>query len=377
MRMRLIMALMLGLALPAQAIAGPRISTDTAPGVNFSAYKTYAWVDTPIPPGLNPIIIQRIRNGIEAGLAQKGYVRGEPGDLSLIMTIGTRDKVDVQSWGGWGPGWGLGFGGWGGGHVSVYEYTQGQLSLDVFDTRSRQAVWHGQATDTVNTEKPKPEKIDKAVMKLMAQFPPTARCRAAAAAAARRAAARWAVIFDSRKEAMHRLFVAIRPPEAIRDLLVDAMDDSPELRWVGDEQLHLTLRFIGEVERPVADDLAAALAPLRFERFDLRINGVGRFDQKRGGALWAGVEPKAPVAALAAKVERACQSVGIEPERRAFHPHITLARWKGRTSRAADAFIERTAGLASDPFRVDELHPLRKPTCRATARIMKKWRNMR
>ena len=50
---------------------------------------------------------------------------------------------------------------------------------------------------------------------------------------------------------MHRLFVAIRPPEHIRDLLIDAMDDSPELGWVGDDNLHLTLRFIGEVERPL------------------------------------------------------------------------------------------------------------------------------
>jgi RNA 2',3'-cyclic 3'-phosphodiesterase len=152
---------------------------------------------------------------------------------------------------------------------------------------------------------------------------------------------------------MHRLFVAIRPPEAICDLLVDAMDDGPELRWVGDEQLHLTLRFVGEVERPLANDLAAALAPVRFQPFDLRINGVGRFDQKRGGALWAGVEPRAPVTALAAKVERACQLVGIAPERRAFHPHITLARWKGRSSRAADSFIESTRGLASEQFAVD------------------------
>lgn len=174
MRTHLLMAVMLSLALPAQAIARPRIYTDTAPGVNFSAYKTYAWVEMPVPPGLNPIIIQRIRNGVEAGLAQKGYARGQPGDLSLILTVGTKDKIDVQNWGGVGPAWGWGFDGWGGGHVSVYEYTQGQLSLDVFDTKSKQAVWHGQATDTVNTEKPKPEKIDKAVLKVMAQFPATA-----------------------------------------------------------------------------------------------------------------------------------------------------------------------------------------------------------
>ena len=152
---------------------------------------------------------------------------------------------------------------------------------------------------------------------------------------------------------MHRLFVAICPPEDIRDLLVDAMDDGPDLRWVGAEQLHLTLRFIGEVERPMAADVAAALGTIRFARFEMHVRDVGRFDQRNGGALWAGVEPKAPVAALAAKVERACQSAGLEAERRAFHPHITLARWKGRANRAADAFIERNRGLASPPFAVN------------------------
>lgn len=152
---------------------------------------------------------------------------------------------------------------------------------------------------------------------------------------------------------MHRLFVAIHPPEAIRDLLIDAMEDSPELRWVGEEQLHLTLRFIGEIERPLASDIAASLGRIRFDRFAVRIQDVGRFDRRNGGALWAGVEPKAPVAALAAKIERACQSAGLEAERRAFHPHITLARWKGRASSAAEAFIERTRGLASPPFEVD------------------------
>src|SRR3954449_2492571 len=122
--------------------------------------------------------------------------------------------------------------------------------------------------------------------------------------------------------AMHRLFVAIRPPESIRDLLIDAMDDSPDLRWQDDEQLHLTLRFLGEIDRPMADDLAAALDPIRAQSFVVRINGVGRFEQRNSGALWAGVEPREPLAALAAKVERACISVGLEPERRAFHPHI-------------------------------------------------------
>jgi len=153
---------------------------------------------------------------------------------------------------------------------------------------------------------------------------------------------------------MHRLFVAIRPPEPIRDLLIDAMDESPDFRWQHDEQLHLTLRFIGEVDRPLADDIAAALTRIRAERFSLRIAGTGRFEQRNSGSLWAGVEPKAPVAALASKIERACVGLGLEPERRAFHPHITLARWKGRRSREIADFLQRTRGLASEPFGVTE-----------------------
>jgi len=153
---------------------------------------------------------------------------------------------------------------------------------------------------------------------------------------------------------MHRLFVAIRPPEPVRDLLIDAMDDSPDFRWQDDEQLHITMRFIGEVDRPVADDLAAALGAIRADKFQLRIKGVGRFEQRNAGALWAGVEPKESLAALAAKVERRCQQVGLEPERRTFHPHITLARWKGRRTHEIADFLDRKRGLASDFFNVDE-----------------------
>jgi RNA 2',3'-cyclic 3'-phosphodiesterase len=153
--------------------------------------------------------------------------------------------------------------------------------------------------------------------------------------------------------AMHRLFVAIRPPGQVRDLLIDSMDESPALGWVGEDNLHLTLRFIGDVERPLANDLAVALERIRYPAFDLEIRGTGRFDRRGGGALWAGVEPRKPVADLAAKVERSCQSAGIEPERRAFHPHITLARYSRRNAEAARDFERRNADLASLPFPVE------------------------
>ena len=152
---------------------------------------------------------------------------------------------------------------------------------------------------------------------------------------------------------MHRLFVAIRPPEEVREELLDLMEGVPGLRWQSDEQLHLTLRFIGEVERPLAEDIAGELGRIRFDPFEIAIDGMGRFDQRRGGALWAGVTPKEQLKALAQKVDRACQSAGVPPERRAFHPHITLARW----SRAAPdlaPFIERHGNLRSDPWTAED-----------------------
>lgn len=151
---------------------------------------------------------------------------------------------------------------------------------------------------------------------------------------------------------MHRLFVALSLPAGIRDLLVDTMHDSPELRWSPEEQLHLTLRFIGEVERPQAEDLAAALGRARHAPFSLSLAGCGTFDRRAGGALWAGVAPREPVATLAQRIERACVMAGAEPERRAFHPHITLARWRGRRPEALAPFVQHHGGLTSPSWQV-------------------------
>jgi 2'-5' RNA ligase len=151
---------------------------------------------------------------------------------------------------------------------------------------------------------------------------------------------------------MDRLFVAIPLPSAVADLLVDTMEGYAALRWQDADQLHLTLRFIGEVERPVAEDLATALGAIRFAPFALSVASVGRFDHHRRGTLWAGVAPRGPMAALAAKVERACVDVGLAPEHRAFHPHVTLARWGTGAGSEPGLFIERHALLRSAPFEV-------------------------
>jgi len=93
----------------------------------------------------------------------------------------------------------------------------------------------------------------------------------------------------------------------------------------------------------------------RFAPFGIRVAGVGRFDHHKRGALWAGVEPRAPLAALAAKVERICAGVGLPPERRAFHPHVTLARWGRGPGNTFEPFLATHAALRSAEFSIDSV----------------------
>ena len=152
--------------------------------------------------------------------------------------------------------------------------------------------------------------------------------------------------------AMHRLFVAIRPPSHVRDALLDLMGGISGARWQDDDQLHLTLRFLGEVDRPQAEDVHAALGSIHHPPFDLAVSGLGMFE-RRGvpTTIWAGVNPAEPVHVLHKKVDQAIALVGIEPDRRAFHPHITLARL-GRSSGRTDGFLARSGTVSSEAFRV-------------------------
>ncbi len=156
---------------------------------------------------------------------------------------------------------------------------------------------------------------------------------------------------------MIRLFAALRPPPAIRAQLAATMAGVIGARWQDDEQLHLTLRFIGEVERPLAEDIAAALGTVHAAAPSVALDGVGRFE-RRGAttALWAGVTPHDALAALHRKVDQACVRAGLAPEGRAYLPHLTLARLaRGAAGADADAWIAAHAGLASTPFAMPHL----------------------
>lgn len=148
----------------------------------------------------------------------------------------------------------------------------------------------------------------------------------------------------------HRLFVALRPPRAIRAILIAAMHGISGARWQSDDQLHLTLRFIGEVDRHMAEDIAAALGALYAPAVAARIAGVDLFErQGRPHMIWAGVEPHEPLAALHRKVDQLLARVGVEPETRAFVPHITLARLN-RGSGPVAPFLAQSSDLASPVF---------------------------
>jgi RNA 2',3'-cyclic 3'-phosphodiesterase len=153
---------------------------------------------------------------------------------------------------------------------------------------------------------------------------------------------------------MHRLFVAIRPPAEIRAKLLSLMGGIAGARWQYDDQLHLTVRFVGNADTHQADDLAAALNSIRFAPFAISLSGVGQFERKgRVDTLWAAVEPRDTLAQLHRKVDRACVSAGFAADDRAYLPHITLARFN-RIGGVTDRFMVSHAGLSSPPFLVNK-----------------------
>jgi len=154
---------------------------------------------------------------------------------------------------------------------------------------------------------------------------------------------------------LHRLFVAIEPPEAIKDQLIGLMEGVAGARWQTEAQLHLTVRFIGEVDGARGEDAALALAGVRHPGFEVRLNGVGAFEKRgRADALWVGVAPAAPLKTLHDKVDRALGSAGVAPDGRAYLPHITIARLNGGAG-GIGPFVATHGGVTSAPWPVEEI----------------------
>jgi 2'-5' RNA ligase len=152
---------------------------------------------------------------------------------------------------------------------------------------------------------------------------------------------------------MHRLFVAIRPPRPVREQLIALMGGVSGARWQSDEQLHLTLRFIGEVDRHKGDDVHAALGAIHHPAFEIALAGIGSFERRgEPQTLWAGVAPQEPLKILHNKIDQAVARAGVAAEHRAYMPHITLARLN-RSSGPVAGLLEASGGITGSPFLID------------------------
>jgi len=155
-----------------------------------------------------------------------------------------------------------------------------------------------------------------------------------------------------------RVFVALDVPEAVRAALAELSARlnkiCPSARWVHLEGVHITLKFIGEVPAENFDIIRQALGELpNFPPVKARFAGLGFFPSaRRPRVFWAGIEANPTLAELASAIEMKLEPLGIAPEKRAFHPHLTLARFESpegtqRLSAAVEALGEPEFGAAT------------------------------
>jgi 2'-5' RNA ligase len=151
---------------------------------------------------------------------------------------------------------------------------------------------------------------------------------------------------------MIRLFVALALPDEVADGLAMLQAGVPGARWSTRDQLHLTLRFIGEVDGRDAAAIDDALIAIDAPRFELALKGVGEFGGKNPRALWAGVRDPQPVKFLARKIETALQRIGLPADERKFVPHVTFAHLRASPRGRVFDFLTDHALYASLPFEV-------------------------
>ena len=168
---------------------------------------------------------------------------------------------------------------------------------------------------------------------------------------------------------MLRLFVGIAFPPELKLRLSLLCGGVAGAKWVDAGNLHLTLRFVGEVDEGVAADIDDALARLQARRFTLQLAGAGVFGNGKPRQLWVGVEREPALSALQGKIEQALIRIGIPPEPRKFAPHVTLARLREARRddvqrflalngqfRAAPLAVERFSLIASYPTKAGSVY---------------------
>ena len=151
-----------------------------------------------------------------------------------------------------------------------------------------------------------------------------------------------------------RLFVAIPIAEHIKDTLTPMCGGVDGARWRERAQLHLTLRFIGDIDGGLARDVDDVLAQVSVPAFDLVLLRTGFFlERQLARVLWAGVEDEQFLRKLYRKIQHGFTAIGLEPEHRRYHPHVTMARLGGLPPIEAEGYAARYSEYTSPAFTVD------------------------
>jgi RNA 2',3'-cyclic 3'-phosphodiesterase len=147
-----------------------------------------------------------------------------------------------------------------------------------------------------------------------------------------------------------RLFVALPIPKIVAQSIMLIQGGVPGAFWQSREQLHLTLRFIGEVDGRDAAMLEDALAAIAAPAFSLQLHGVGQFGNKQAHALWAGVRKNDALEHLQRKVDTAIRRVGQPQDAHKFTPHVTLARMRNPDAAKVIEWLTHNALYTSAEF---------------------------
>ena len=151
---------------------------------------------------------------------------------------------------------------------------------------------------------------------------------------------------------MPRLFTALEIPRDAALSLSLLRGGLPGARWIDVENYHLTLRFFGDVEGHVADEIADALDRVRRRSFQLTLSGVGAFGSKKPHALWAGAMASPDLNALQGEIERIGQRLGLPADARKFMPHVTIARLRNVSPAEVAIYLSARGNFRTAPFRV-------------------------
>ncbi len=157
---------------------------------------------------------------------------------------------------------------------------------------------------------------------------------------------------------MPRLFSAFRVPAPVEDWLCDLEHDMPGAHWTDPADYHVTLRFFGDVDKHVTDDILAGLESTFLPVFSAHIRGLGVYGGDRPRALVAEIDPHPTLTDLHRAHERIALSAGLEPDRRKYSPHITLARLHGTLPETVAQFIQTYAPASLPTFTVEDIELL-------------------